>query len=99
MFAAYASVPVYTAFFEWLGWGERIAPMVEAYAAGDRDRAAALAPEELIRDVFVLGSPREQHERLLDFAAGGIDTLVLTFIAPAAAVPDLVEHLSPRAWP
>ncbi|HEY2637539.1 MAG TPA: LLM class flavin-dependent oxidoreductase [Solirubrobacteraceae bacterium] len=98
MFAAYASVPVYTAFFQWLGWSEQIADMVAAYVTGDRDRAAALAPEELIREVFVFGSPREQRERLLDFAAGGIETLVLTFIAPAPAVPDLIEHLSPRAW-
>ena len=39
MFAAYATVPVYEAFFRWLGWGEAIDPMVEAWSAGDRQRA------------------------------------------------------------
>jgi probable F420-dependent oxidoreductase len=98
MFAAYASVPVYAEFFRWLGWGERIDPMVEAYTAGDRAGAAALAPEELIREIFILGRPLDQHRRLLEFAEGGIDTLVLTFIAPAASIPELIDDLSPRAW-
>ena len=39
MFSAYATVPVYEAFFRWLGWGEAIDPMVEAWRAGDRQRA------------------------------------------------------------
>ena len=52
MFSAYGSVPVYAAFFRWLGWAGQLDPMVEAYEAGDRQRAMELAPEELIR-----GSP------------------------------------------
>lgn len=98
MFAAYASVPVYAEFFRWLGWGEQIDPMVEAYTAGDRAGAAALAPEDLIREIFVFGRPADQRARLLEFAEGGIDTLVLTFIAPAAAISELIDDLSPRAW-
>jgi alkanesulfonate monooxygenase SsuD/methylene tetrahydromethanopterin reductase-like flavin-dependent oxidoreductase (luciferase family) len=98
MFAAYASVPVYAAFFRWLGWGEQIDPMVEAYTAGDRPGAAALAPEDLIREIFVFGRPADQRARLLEFAEGGIDTLVLTFIARADAIPELIDDLSPRAW-
>jgi probable F420-dependent oxidoreductase len=98
MFAAYASVPVYAEFFRWLGRGEQIDPMVEAYTAGDRAGAAALAPEDLIREIFVFGRPADQRTRLLEFADGGIDTLVLTFIAPAGAIPELIDDLSPRAW-
>ena len=33
MFSAYATVPVYEQFFRWLGWGEAIDPMVEAWNA------------------------------------------------------------------
>jgi probable F420-dependent oxidoreductase len=98
MFAAYGTVPVYHEFFRWLGWGEQIDPMVEAYTAGDRPGAAALAPEDLIREIFVFGRPADQRARLLEFAEGGIDTLVLTFIAPAGAIPELIDDLSPRAW-
>src|SRR5690349_2285489 len=44
-FVAYATVPVYTEFFRWLGRGEEIDPVVEAWTAGDRKRAVELAPE------------------------------------------------------
>ena len=57
MFSAYASVPVYTNFFRWLGWAEQIDPMVAAYQAGDRDRAAELA------------AARRRYERLLESLA------------------------------
>ena len=39
MFAAYATVPVYAEFFRWLGWGDAIDPMVEAWHGGDRASA------------------------------------------------------------
>ena len=55
MFSAYATVPVYEAFFRWLGWGDAIDPMVEAWRAGDRQRARELAPEDLIREIFIFG--------------------------------------------
>ena len=37
MFASYATVPVYEAFFRWLGYGERIDEMVAAWKAKDRE--------------------------------------------------------------
>jgi probable F420-dependent oxidoreductase len=96
MLVAYATVPVYAAFFRWLGWGERIDPMAEAWTSGDRARAAELAPEELVREIFVFGTPEEQRARLGEFAAGGIDTLILSPFAPPGDVPGLLDALAPR---
>src|SRR4029079_15011771 len=42
---AYASVPVYADFFRWLGRGQEIDLVVEAWNEGDRKRALELAPE------------------------------------------------------
>jgi probable F420-dependent oxidoreductase len=95
MFAAYATVPVYTAFFRWLGWGEELDPMLEAWQAGDRQRALELVPDGLIDEVFVFGAPDEQHERLQRFIDGGITTPVLTPIAAPEALGDLVGALAP----
>jgi alkanesulfonate monooxygenase SsuD/methylene tetrahydromethanopterin reductase-like flavin-dependent oxidoreductase (luciferase family) len=95
MFAAYATVPVYAAYFRWLGYAEQIDPMVEAWEGGDRQRAVELVPEDLTRDVFVFGSPDEQRERLAAYAEKGITTLCLTPIAPPDAVPGLIEALAP----
>jgi probable F420-dependent oxidoreductase len=95
MLAAYATVPVYEAFFRWLGWGEAIDPMVAAWRDGDRARARELAPENLIRDIFVFGGPEEQKARLARFVEGGITTPVLTPICPPEALPEAIEGLAP----
>ena len=42
----------------------RSTAMVEAWAAKDRQRAAELAPWELIEDMFLLGDPEQMRERL-----------------------------------
>ena len=57
MFSSYITVPVYTAFYRWLGYGDQIDAMVSAWESGDRQAAAAAAPWELIEDMFILGSP------------------------------------------
>jgi probable F420-dependent oxidoreductase len=90
MFAAYATVPVYEAFFRALGYGEQIDPMVAAWRDGDRKAAVAKAPESLIREIFIFGEPAAMKERLGEFAARGITTCVLT---PIGA--DLIDELAP----
>lgn len=95
MFAAYITVPVYSAFFEWLGHGEAIAEMREAWEARDRDRAIAAAPWELIEQTFVLGSPAEMKERLTAFRSAGITTPIIMPICPPEQLPELIEALAP----
>ena len=72
MFSSYITVPVYAKFYRWLGYGEQIEPMVEAWEAGDRQAAAAAAPWELIEEMFIFGTPEQMKERLGAFVAGGI---------------------------
>ena len=95
MFSAYATVPVYEQFFRWLGHGEAIDPMVEAWNAGDRARAREVAPEDLIREIFVFGEPAQQKERLAQFVARGITTPVLTPICPPDRMPAAIDALAP----
>jgi alkanesulfonate monooxygenase SsuD/methylene tetrahydromethanopterin reductase-like flavin-dependent oxidoreductase (luciferase family) len=94
MFAAYATVPVYEAFFRGLGWGEAIDPMVAAWRGGDRRAALAAVPEELVREIFIFGSPDEMRGRLDEYAARGITTFVLSPIAPPEQLPDLIDALA-----
>lgn len=103
MFAAYATVPVYEQFFRWLGYGEAIDPMVEAWRERDRARAVELAPRALIEDIFILGDAAAQRERLVAYVERGITTPVvmpIPLVAPGTPVsPDtygqLVESLAP----
>ncbi len=94
MFAAYGTVPVYAEFFRSLGWAEQLDPMVNAWQAGDRQRALELAPDDLIQEIFIFGSPEEQHERLEQYAAGGISTFVLTPITTPEDLPRMISALA-----
>ena len=94
-FLAYATVPVYTEFFRWLGRGDEIDPVVEAWNAGDRKQALELAPEGLIRETFLLGPIEAQRARLAEFAEAGIDTAVLAVSCVPTEVPAVIEAFAP----
>jgi probable F420-dependent oxidoreductase len=95
MFSAYITVPVYEKFYRWLGYGEQIDPMVDAWKAGDRQAAAAAAPWELIEEMFIFGSPEQMKERLAAFVEGGITTPVLTPIVPPERLGEAIAALAP----
>ena len=96
MFASYVTVPVYEAFFQWLGYGERIDEMVAAWRAKDRQAAVAAAPWDLIEDTFVFGAPEEMRERLGAFAAGGVSLPILAPITTPDRLGELIEALAPE---
>lgn len=94
MLANYGSVGVYADFFRELGWGEALDPMVEAYTSGDRQAAIERVPDQLMREIFVFGTPEEQKARLAEFEAAGITTFVLTPIAGPDDLPGLIDALA-----
>ncbi len=96
MIAAYLSVPAYAAFHAWLGRGEVLRPMQEAWAAGDRKGALAAIGDEVVDDLLVHGAPRACRERVAEYQARGLDTPVIAVVPPpGGSVPDLVRQLSP----
>jgi probable F420-dependent oxidoreductase len=95
MFSSYITVPVYEAFYRWLGYGEKIDEMVEAWNAKDRQKAAEAAPWDLIEEMFIFGSPEEMRERLKAFVAGGITLPVITPITTPDKLGELIEALAP----
>jgi probable F420-dependent oxidoreductase len=95
MFSSYITVPVYEAFYRWLGYGERIDEMVAAWNAKDRPKAAEEAPWELIEGMFIFGSPERMKERLRAFVEGGITLPVITPITTPDKLGELIEALAP----
>ncbi|MGN6255426.1 MAG: LLM class F420-dependent oxidoreductase [Solirubrobacterales bacterium] len=95
MFSSYITVPVYANFYRWLGYGEQIEPMVQAWEAGDRQAAAAAAPWNLIEDMFVFGTPAQMKERLAAFVAGGITLPILTPIVTPDKLAETIDALAP----
>ena len=82
---AYLNVPVYAAFHEWLGRGGELAPMWQAWRAGDRKAAVAAVPEKVMSDLILRGSPDAIRAGLQRYLAAGVDTAIL---ALGSAEPD-----------
>ena len=95
--AAYLNVPVYRAFHEWLGRGERLAPMWEAWAAGDRRGAVAAIPDDVVDDLVVHGPPEACRERLQQYAEAGVHTPILALMPAGGDVGATVRALGPAA--
>jgi alkanesulfonate monooxygenase SsuD/methylene tetrahydromethanopterin reductase-like flavin-dependent oxidoreductase (luciferase family) len=98
LIAAYLTVPVYAAFHAWLGRGEVLRPMQDAWAAGDRKKALELIPDEVVDDLVVHGSAAACRERVAEYHATGLDTPVI-MIVPAPGVDEAaaVRHLAPAS--
>jgi probable F420-dependent oxidoreductase len=99
LLTAYLTVPVYAAFHRWLGRDEVLAPMWQAWAAGDRKGALAAIPDAVVDDLLVHGSPAECREQVRAYAEAGVQVPVMALVPPpgltAATLPSLLTALSP----
>jgi F420-dependent oxidoreductase-like protein len=66
------------------GYGAQADRIQELYLAGDKDGAAKAVPDELVRDISLIGTPGFVKERVAAFREAGVTTLV---VAPIAATP------------
>lgn len=78
--AAYLNVPVYAAFHEWLGRGEQLGPMWEAWKSGDRKGALTLISDEIVDEIIVHGSPAKCREHLQRYVENGVHTPVVALL-------------------
>jgi probable F420-dependent oxidoreductase len=94
--AAYLTVPVYAAFHEWLGRGELLAPMLKAWAAGDRRGALEVLPDEVVDDLIIHGPLEYCRERVAEYHATGLDTPIIQLLpAPGAELTTSLRKLAP----
>jgi probable F420-dependent oxidoreductase len=84
--AAYLTTPVYEAFHVWLGRGEQLRPMTEAWRAGDRRGAVAQIADAVVDDLLVIGTPEQCRRRVLEYCAAGVTTPVLHML-PVGTAP------------
>jgi probable F420-dependent oxidoreductase len=96
LIAAYLTVPAYAAFHEWLGRGDVLRPMQEAWAAGDRKGALELIPDEVVDDLVVHGDPAACRDRVAEYQAAGLNTPVIMVVpAPGVDEAEAVRALAP----
>lgn len=95
--AAYLNVPVYAAFHEWLGRGELLQGMWDAWKAGDRKQALAEIPDEVVDDVIVHGSPDQCREHVQRYVDNGVHTPALALMYSGDDLEETLRQLSPAA--
>lgn len=78
MFASYYATPVYNRFLAWAGYEDVAHEIREGWAAGDRERTARAFTDELIDEIAIIGSREHCQRRVLELAAGGIHTHVVS---------------------
>jgi probable F420-dependent oxidoreductase len=95
LISSYLTVPVYAAFHDWLGRGDALAKMHEAWAAGDRGAANAAIPDEVVDDLIVWGPVQRCRERVAAYVESGLDTPVISVLPTGADPAALVRALGP----
>ncbi|MEV0683084.1 LLM class F420-dependent oxidoreductase [Nocardia sp. NPDC050378] len=76
------------------GYGAAADRIQELYLAGDKQAAAAAVPDDLVRDVSLIGPEGFVKDRIAAFAEAGVTTLNVTPIAEnAAGRIKLIEQL------
>ena len=93
--AAYLNVPVYAAFHEWLGRGDRLQGMWQAWKAGDRAAALEAIPDDVVDKLIVHGSPEACREHVERYVENGVTTPVLA-ILHTDDLRQSVRDLAPR---
>jgi probable F420-dependent oxidoreductase len=97
LISTYLTVPAYAAFHDWLGRGELLKPMNDAWAAGDRAGAAAAVPDEVVDDLVVHGSPEACAERVAEYVAAGVHAPTMALLPTPDGPPtlELLRRLAP----
>ena len=94
--AAYLNVPVYAAFHEWLGRGDDLKGMWDAWKAGDRKAATAAIPDHVVDDLIVHGPPEACREHIARYVENGVTTTALAIMPFGVDTRQATRDLAPR---
>jgi len=92
---AYLNVPVYAAFHDWLGRGDVLSKMWEAWRSGDRQGALDAVPDFVVDDLLIHGPPAACREHIEAYREAGVTTPVLFLVGPDDLTTAL-RDLAPR---
>lgn len=96
MISSYLTVPVYAEFHRWLGRGDLLQPMWDAWKDGDRKLANELIPDAVVDDLIIHGSYDACREHVARYVEAGIQVPTLAVVTFGIDLNDAVEGLAPR---
>jgi len=96
MISSYLTVTTYAEFHRWLGRGEALQPMWDAWAEGDRKRANEVIPDAVVDELIIHGSYEACREHVTRYVEAGVQVPTLAVIPYGVDLKSAVEGLAPR---
>lgn len=96
MISSYLTVPTYAEFHRWLGRGEALQPMWDAWAAGDRKRANEVIPDSVVDELVIHGSYEACREHVQRYLEAGVEIPTIAVVPFGIDLKEAVEGLAPR---
>lgn len=96
MLAAYLNVEAYAQFHRWLGRGDKLQPMWDAWAAGDRKAAVDAIGDDVVDAIICHGSLPACREQVAAYVEAGITIPAIAIVPVGVELRDAVAGLAPR---
>jgi len=96
MISSYLTVNAYAEFHRWLGRGEALQPMWDAWAEGNRKLANEVIPDAVVDELIIHGSYEACREHVLRYIEAGIQIPTLAIVPFGVDLKEAVEGLAPR---
>jgi probable F420-dependent oxidoreductase len=96
MISSYLTVPTYAEFHRWLGRGEALQPMWDAWAAGERKLANEVIPDAVIDELIIHGSYEACREHVQRYIEEGVEVPTIAVVPFGIDLKEAVEGLAPR---
>ena len=96
MISSYLTVSAYAEFHRWLGRGEILQPMWEAWEAGDRKLANELIPDSVVDELIIHGSYDQCREHVERYIEAGVQIPSIAIVPFGVDLTTAVEGLAPR---
>lgn len=96
MISSYLTVNAYAEFHRWLGRGDALSPMWDAWAAGDRKLANEVIPDAVVDELVIHGSYDECREHVARYIEAGVEIPSIAIVPFGVELSDAVAGLAPR---
>jgi alkanesulfonate monooxygenase SsuD/methylene tetrahydromethanopterin reductase-like flavin-dependent oxidoreductase (luciferase family) len=96
MIASYLTVNAYAEFHRWLGRGDALTPMWNAWREGERKLANEVIPDEVVDELVIHGSYDECREHVGRYIEAGVEIPSIAIVPFGVDLKEAVEGLAPR---
>ncbi|MGA2123597.1 MAG: LLM class F420-dependent oxidoreductase [Acidimicrobiales bacterium] len=96
MISSYLTVNAYAEFHRWLGRGDALTPMWDAWREGNRKLANEVIPDSVVDELVIHGSFAACREHITRYMEAGVQVPTIAIVPVGVDLVAAVEGLAPR---